>query len=286
MTIGAQSDGNRAPSNATRLERALTARGPAFETASVKRNVGDPPGMTIRTLPGGGFFARNVPLKNLIRRAFGLQIYQVEGGPPWMASERFNVEARAGRDLPYDSPEIMLMLRSLLMERFALLAHAEIRQLDTYVLRVARADRRLGKGLRKSSIDCDAILSRAPVQREAPVAVVTSAPPRNPSVPDCSIRVSDGIRVDGVTIAKLAEYLQPDVGRIVVDETGLSGTFDVDLPYEMNPGRFSPSGDAQPALRGASILVAVQEQLGLRLETRRGPVEVLVVDSAQLPSAN
>jgi uncharacterized protein (TIGR03435 family) len=173
------------------------------------------------------------------------------------------------------------MLRTLLVERFNLRAHVDQREMPTYDLVLANANGTLGPGLRRSLIDCDAIS-----------AGVSSDSTNAGSKIDCSLRVGGtasepgGLAVNGVTMARFAEYLQPDANRIVVDKTGLAGTFDITLVFLQTLA--PPQSNATPSSSssGPSLFVALREQLALRLDSRRGVVEVLVIDRVDLPSEN
>jgi uncharacterized protein (TIGR03435 family) len=277
-------DGPDLPRDATslgNLAAALEAKWPGFEVASVKVNKVSPPGMSIRTLLGGRFSARNVPLNVLIRRAYGLQTYQIVGGPSWIVSDRFDIEARAPDAPAPDAQLVLLMLRTLLADRFGFRGHAETRELPTYSLVKARSDERLSPALRPSTIDCSV---EAPPPR--------TAPPQE-SERQCNLHFGGGqhgntMAVRGVSMAKFAEYLQPNVHRMILDKTGLTGTFDVELDFFMDPAALGlPAAPGPPIVtESPSLFEALEKQLGLKLEPHRGPVAVLVVDNAEQPSEN
>lgn len=271
------------------LGTALQAKWPGFEVASVKVDTFSPPGMSIRTLPGGRFIARNVPLNVLIRRAYGLQTYQIVGGPSWIVSDRFDIEAKAPGAPATDAHLVVLMLRTLLADRFHFRGHAETRELPTYSLVKARTNERLGPALRSSTIDCSA---EAPSRTPSNAARQLSAPPPK-SEGQCDLRVGGGpngntLAVRGVSIAKFAEYLQPYVRRMIVDKTQLKGTFDIELDFFMDPAVAGLPAPAGPPVvsDSPSLFEALEKQLGLKLEPHRGPVAVLVVDNAEQPSEN
>jgi uncharacterized protein (TIGR03435 family) len=271
------------------LATALQAEWPGFEVASVKVNKFSPPGMSIRALPGGSLIARNVPLNVLIRRAYGLQTYQIVGGPSWIASDRFDIEAKAPGAPATDAHLMLLMLRTLLADRFHFRGHAETRELPTYSLVKARTGERLGPALRPSTIDCSAdAVSRTPSNAARQLST-----PLPESEGQCDLRVGGGpngntLAVRGVSIAKFAEYLQPDVRRMIVDKTGLTGAFDIELDFLMDPAVVGlPAPTGPPVVSDSpSLFEALEKQLGLKLEAHRGPVAVLVVDDAEQPSEN
>ena len=213
-----------------------------------------------------------------------MQEFQILGGPSWLRSSRFDVSAKAEGPTPQD--RMRLMVSRLLAERFGLKAHAETRELSTYALVIARADGRLGEHMRPSAIDCQAIIAAGKVRP----STAGGLPPQ------CLWRIgitasSAQMRVDGVQLARFATLLGPMARRTVVDKTGLTGTYDIDLEFEPDQAGLpvvpvTPGAPAPPARDGLSLFTALQEQLGLKLESERGPVNVLVIDSAELPTPN
>jgi uncharacterized protein (TIGR03435 family) len=250
---------------------------PAFEVASVKpTNVSGT--ALVMLYPGGRLRATNFSLQGLISRAWHLQGDQVEGGPNWIRSEGFDIEAKAEGNPPAE--QIWLMLRTLLAERFALRVRTETREFPVYELVVARNDGALGPTLRTASgTNC---ISANP--SGLPLA------PFDINRPPCGALYSPVGRWTGrgVPIASLVSALARVAGRVVIDRTRLNGRFDVDLQWtdvavllQPDSGLLeAPSGD------GPSLFTALREQLGLKLEARRGPVEVLVVEHAERPTSN
>jgi uncharacterized protein (TIGR03435 family) len=260
----------------------VTGDRPAFEVVSIKRNTsGDEIGGDVFQ-PGGRWNATNVTVRSLVRTAYRLQGFQIVGGPSWISAERFDITAKAAKDLrppssPDTFPEGLLMVQTLLAERFKVIVHRETRELPVYALVIARSDRKLGPRLRQPEIDCSSFDFRNP----------TTAPPAG----FCGgIRSAPGTFTGkGATIRQLALNLSPRVGRIVLDRTGLNGSFDLDLEWSPSlPVAVSAdpptNGGTAAADAGASIFTAVQEQLGLKLESTKGPVDVLVIDSAEQPT--
>jgi uncharacterized protein (TIGR03435 family) len=227
---------------------------PSFEAASVRLNrTGERTQNTI--LPGGRYSATNVPLRMMIRSAFGLQDFQLVGGPAWLATDGYDVNAKAAMDAPPD--RLFAMVRSLLEDRFRLAVHRETRTLPIYALIRGNVDR-LGPQLRTSEADCGG----------APAAV---------GRPRCGILMNFGeIRGTGATLSQLATSIAPFSGRLVQDRTSAPGPFDFEL-------RFTPDPAAANA-DGPSLFTAVQEQLGLKLESTTAPVEVLVIDRVERPT--
>jgi uncharacterized protein (TIGR03435 family) len=278
---------------ATAATVAQTAQSPAkpkFEVASVRPNESGDNKVSIDVQPSGRATAVNAPLTMIIRNAYRLQEFQLVGVPEWAQSARYDITARADGEFPPPLPggEIgpaQLMFQSLLEERFKLKVRRDTRELPIYALVVARADGKLGSNLTPSTLDCAAISA-------ARRSGTLPEPPKPGDRPICSIRIGFGQLVGtGFPLTNLAGSLVQFVRRSVVDRTGLSGQFDFDLkwtpdqlpagaptdrPFRMNGLEIDPNGP--------SIFTAVNEQLGLRLEAQRGPVEVLVIDHIEKPT--
>jgi uncharacterized protein (TIGR03435 family) len=255
---------------------------PRFEVASVKVNRTSD-GIIFDQARNGRFTLTGHSLAMLIRTAYRVQEFQIIGGPDWKDSERFDivatytdaapVPASASEPRPRD-----LMLRALLAERFQLAVHKETRERPIYALIPAKRDGTLGPQLKPSTTDC--------------------ASARGPEA--CGSSVGPGfIRMRGGTIATLATAFSrltntgSSLNRLVVDRSGLSGLYDADLRFTPE---FVPNVGLPPSLaglapqtpaidpNGPSIFTAVQEQLGLKLDSQRGPVEVLVIDRVERPT--
>jgi uncharacterized protein (TIGR03435 family) len=245
----------------------------------------------------------------LIRMAYGIQDFQVVGGPSWLYDDRFDVLGkRPETATPAANPQqqFNLMMQSLLADRFKLRTHTETRELPIYALVLARRDGKLGPQLRPSTADCTALArgrgdgpppgaGPAPGggQPRAGGAGFTMEPGQRPT---CGMVGGRGTFMGGgMQLSQLTTRLSQELGRVIVDKTGLTGRFDVDLKYtpEGNPARsdLPPGppgvGDTRPADPDApTVFAAVEEQLGLKLEAQRGPVEVLVIDNAETPTEN
>lgn len=279
--------------SATAREFAATAQTAAgapasFEVASVRRNTsGGVPRMRVE---GGRFVASNTSLVELILDAYRMQSFQVVGGPEWRqpapgpnraapASQRpgevtFDVIA----NIPQDTPpaQVPLMLRALLVDRFKLVVHTEMRDMPVYLLTYARDDKRLGPQLSTSPQQCQSEIDAGPLR--APVTRVS-----DDGKPLCSLMISPAaIRGGGLTTRFLANALTVYTRRMVVDRTALEGPFDFTLMY----APAARGGGPAPADDRPSIFTAVQEQLGLKLESATAPVEVLVIDSVSIPTEN
>jgi uncharacterized protein (TIGR03435 family) len=262
---------------------------PKFEVASVKKNTSGDSRSPMRTQPGGRFTATNVRLKNLIATAFemadapSLVDSRILGGPDWIGSERYDIVAKSSTEFrpSPDGPDrqLLLMLRSLLEDRFTLAAHSETRELPIYELVVARADGRLGPGLRKSDVDCEAI--GAAIRSGNP-------PPRQPGEPPpCGLMGGPARTIaGGATMQQLAANLTVRQERLVFDRTGLAGRFAFHLVWTPDriPTEAPPPGIPPIDPNGPSLFTALQEQLGLKLEPAKRSVDVLVIDSIERPT--
>jgi uncharacterized protein (TIGR03435 family) len=258
-----------------------------FEVASVKSNTSGDGRVMIGVQPGGRYTATNVPLRFLIRNAYAIQDFQLVGAPDWIDSERFDIIAKAERDIgppiPGGPPSpLQLMLRSLLEDRFRLALHRDTRELPIYALVLARPDGKLGPQLQPSKTDCSALAGARGRNGLPP------DPPSTSGRPPCGMRMMPGqLAAGGFPISQLAQQLSQSAQRVVIDRTGLTGNYDFDLkwtPDQLPQG--APPGAPAPAIdpNGPSLFTAVQEQLGLKLESTKGPVEVLVVDRVERPT--
>ncbi len=254
----------------------------AFEAASVKANNSGSLRVFVRPSAGGRFTVTNMPARDLVRYAYQLQEFQLIGGPGWLGSDRFDIVATAGANATSD--EMRLMLRTLLADRFKLTVHREARDLPFYALVTARSDRKLGPQLRHTVADC----TNAPAAAGPPYP--DGPPPCGFIGPGPGTSVSAGratLALRGITMDGLATFLAPAVRRSVFDRTGLSGYFDADLESaaELGPPP-PPPGVSDPYDRASlpSIFTLLREQLGLKLEPQKGPVDVTVIDEAQRPT--
>jgi uncharacterized protein (TIGR03435 family) len=267
--------------------RPAAAGGPAFEAASVKANRSGDLDARLVPQPGGRLTATNVPAAELIRFAYDLPDFQVSGGPKWLTSDRFDVVAKADGDPPVT--EKRLMLRRLLAERFKLTAHTETRELPLYALVMARSDGRLGSHLRRAAADCARITPPA-----ADVVGIGPSPSNGPAgcgffgfAPGTDFPSGrGGLAFRGLTMAALAKIFVPMLRRSVSDHTGLAGYFDAEFSFiaELPIPPPPPGVPAPPFEPFVSVFTVLPEQLGLKLESRRGPVDVLVIDRVEPPT--
>jgi uncharacterized protein (TIGR03435 family) len=246
-------------------------------------------------LVGGRFNASNLTLRELVLRAYELFDSQLAGGPDWQTSRRFDIQAKA-KDPVAGMTAMLPMLKTLLAERFKLKVHTERREMPIYALVVARDDGKLGANITRSTADCsNAEQELAETSAKAGPGAVLGLFQKGQGLP-CAImpvpaRVSGSMtmRANGASMAELARFLTPATGRMVQDRTGLSGLYDWEMTYDrgVRPQVTQQPGNlplpAPPPSDSPSLMIALQEQLGLKLESTRGPVEILVIDSVALP---
>jgi uncharacterized protein (TIGR03435 family) len=247
----------------------------AFEVASIRKNVSVSDDAWVRAQPGGRLTVSNNTLRNIIRNAYTVQDYQIVGGPDWMNTERWDITAKAAEDT---SPaQMLLLVRTLLAERFTLVIRHETREQPMFALVLARTDGRLGPQLRASPVDCAALFAAAKARGAQPPATTNGRP-------TCGSRTSRGNMMTTATpMADFARNIARFTGRPVVDRTGLTGSYDIDLAWTPEEG--PPSADAAPPPGdGVSLFTALQEQLGLKLDAQHGPVDVLVIESVEPPT--
>jgi uncharacterized protein (TIGR03435 family) len=241
---------------------------PSFEVASIKPNTSGNNRAAIRGQPGGRFVATNATLQMLITTAYQVEGFRMLGGPNWVNSDRFDIEARAegGNTMP---GQPFPLLQSLLEDRFGLKTHWETREFPLYELVVA-----------KNGLKLQAVADPDPL-------------------PPGGFRVARGVMAgSAVSFINFVRALSLYLGRTIVNKTALIGFFDIKLEWTPEVGEggpFGPGGSFGPgpetgpppsSVPGPSIFTAIQEQLGLRLESSKSPVDVLVIDSVERPSEN
>jgi uncharacterized protein (TIGR03435 family) len=248
---------------------------PAFEVASVKPNVSHT-GIRGHSFPGDRFEATNVPLRDLIMIAYGdagqpLPESQI-AGPNWIDSDRFDISAKVGADRPNTVAQKQLMLRLLLTDRFKLAAHFEGRDSRAYALIAARKGGTLGPRLHHADVDCEALLATQPGRRER--CILYALP-------------SGKLMLRGQTMSAFANALTRILDRPVVDRTGLSGGFDADADFDPQsvPGMLQLPPEDRPK-DAPSFDAALQELLGLKLESTHAPVKLLLIDHVEKPAAD
>jgi uncharacterized protein (TIGR03435 family) len=247
-----------------------TARLPAFDVISVKPNKTTPGGafgLVTTQFTADGFSATNIPVHLLLQQAYGLHEGQIVDEPEWVRTEVFNIEAKvAAADVAAFSKltadQRLAMVQQILAERFQLAAHRDTRELPVYALALARG----GVKLKES--------------------------PPDPDHPGATSGGRYGMSTGRIvaqrtTTTDLAAMLSRQLGRTVIDRTGLAAAYDFTLLWSPENAAAAPSnGSAVSADAPPSIFTAVQEQLGLRLEPTKAPTPVLVIDHIERPAEN
>jgi uncharacterized protein (TIGR03435 family) len=231
--------------------RAQSATPPRFEVASIKPTPADEYNASSGIPAGHGrLTANHVTLKRCIIGAYSVGPSQIVGGPPWLDTDRFEITAKASQPLGDDA--LMLMLRTLLADRFQLALHRETRSMNALVLEVAKG-----------------------------------GPKLQPAGPGDSRTDASHVRIDAtaLTMDHFAWVLSRTLSVPVVNHTGIQGTFTFKLEWSPDSDKPVQPGDI-PAATGPSIFTAIRQQLGLRLQSRKAPVEVLVIDHAERPTPN
>ena len=254
-----------------------------FEVSTVKPNTTNDNRVMLRIPPGGNFTATGVTLKLLLAEAYGVRDFQITGGPNWIDTDRWDIVAKAEGvvgQIPIE--ELRPMLRKLIEERFHLKVNVEQKETSVYALVVGKN----GAKLRPTEV------------QPAPPQAAESGPPQDlkkgPQGP--MLRFGRGeIIAKKITVKMLAQPLGQMLGRPVIDKTELTGEYDFDIKFTPEPGQgaFLPGGpppgpEAAPPgdATGPSIFTALQEQLGLRLDSQKAPVETIVIEHVDKPTEN
>jgi uncharacterized protein (TIGR03435 family) len=236
-----------------------------FEVASIRRNLsGDRPfwGPAV----GGRFTATNATLKMLIALGWRIQSFSISGAPSWVGTEGYDVSAKEPDPNATDD-DFLLMMQNLLKNRFSLKVHTETREMSVYVLAPAK------NGLKLPDANPEPCLTFAlkPNSRDLRT---------DPQAGCAGMNVTPGLIADErVSMAWFAAVLEGVLGRPLLDRTGFTGSFKVHL-------EFAPVTNNDPESTKPSIFTALEEQLGLKLDSQKGPAEVLVIDHAERPSEN
>jgi uncharacterized protein (TIGR03435 family) len=248
---------------------ALHAQSPTFDAASIKLNPS--PSLRHVVLPptGGRLSTRNAALRLLIQTAYGVQDFQISGGPDWMNSAGYDVEAKAEGNPT--RAQVWLMLQALLAERFKLKVHREMKEHPVYAMTVAKSGLKLPKA---AEGEC-------------------TAPPTLGPCGDLVVGAEKGelfVRGQQVPLTALATLLSTIIARPVIDRTSVTGKFDVNLVFvadDVTAGIPSPRriGDGDQAMP-PSVMTALNHQLGLKLDSSKGPIEMLVIDHVERATEN
>ena len=291
-TVGAQA--------AQPLDAAQAASLPnvRFDVASIKRNkeaeaaraavpiyVPVIPGRA-QTLPGGLLRGVGMSVRELIRDAYGYRNRahgEIIGYPDWTENERYDVEAKADQEFPGSTamglpPAAEAALRTLLVDRFKLRVRSEVQRRPIYELVLHRADGRLGPGLIPSKGGCRSFFQREPVNTAIVVLGPRDGEPQ--PLPPCLLGVSSvGISTTNMPMSDFVQLLalRPQLNRTVIDRTGLTGGYDINLRYPEDAGPSNPLPAIKPLL---------ETQFGLTLRDAEGPVEILIIEHVERPSEN
>jgi uncharacterized protein (TIGR03435 family) len=216
----------------------------------------------------------------LVAQAFRAPLHRdrLVGLPEWIDTERYAIAGTIPDGVPVSG--LPVLLTNLLKDRFRMVAHTETREMPVYNLVLARNDRRLGPSLKETSAECRAAmvaLLAAPQRGASP----PTAPTASGACPPPGLNIGF-LSQGGVEMTILAQGLTQLVGRPVIDRTGLTGRYDYTLKWLPEPGIGPPGPPVDPD--APSVFTAVQEQLGLKLESARGPVEVVVIDRIEKPT--
>jgi uncharacterized protein (TIGR03435 family) len=279
---------------------------PQFEVSSIKPNTGGPGPTMIQMPPTGRVNILNASVRMMLRSSYRLQDYQIIGGPDWMNSDRFDIQTSPpsgyqpeppglpclGPDCPLTA--VQIMMQGMLADRFQLKSHRETRELPVYELTIARGGFKL-----KEVAPPPLRAAGVPPGPPPPPPPPGTPPPTNPSAlptppPGAMMNFGRGIAATAVPFAALVSSLTQILGRPVIDKTGIKGYYDIKMvfsgdgipnagPVPQPPGGLAPLDAADPM---PSIFTAIQERLGLKLDSARGPVEVLLIDGIQKPMEN
>ena len=294
-----------------------TVAKPSFEVASIKPNKAGGRGMRLGIAPGGRFTAENVTLKLLMEQAYDVRDFQISGAPGWFDSEHYDVEAKsddtdssAGQNPMKMTEEqrqqqeerLKQMVQSLLADRCKLEFHRESKELPIYALTIAKNGPKLHPVKKEDIVEPGPPPTGPPPTGPPP----TGPPPTGPRPGNAKVvpykgrmmRMGRGqLSGQQVPLQFLADSLSRQLGRTVLDKTGLKGLYDFNLqwtpdesqgrmfkgpPEGQGPGDGPPPPDAS----GPSIFTAIQEQLGLKLESQKGPVTIFLIDHVERPSEN
>ena len=239
-----------------------------------------------------GMNATLATVHRLILSAYQIREYQLIGVPGWLNSDRFDISARAAGDVAPDMAR--QMLKNLLHDRFKLRVHTETRQTDLHALVLARSDGRLGPRMERTSAECEATLEAKKNDTAPPAGPPDFEARRTQEMCDSSMIGSSAsgaatISMDAVPLERLVTEISVEVAGPVVDRTGLTGMYDIELEYASARRQLQATPTAAPDLTkdvAPPLRDALGEQLGLRLETQKGPLEVLIIDSVERPSEN
>ena len=253
----------------------------SFEVASIKTSAPDTRGMFIQFQPGGGLRVTNLTLKQVLAYGYDVRDFQISGGPAWINSDRYDIQARPEHTATAAAPDDFRQMseeqrkaldqqmrervRTLLSDRFQLAVHHDTKEAPVYALMVAKGGPKLKE----------------------------NTEPRG-GRQGIGMRPGGQLTATAAPVPMLANLLSNLMGRPVIDKTGLTAKYDFELHWTPDPGQtLLPPGAPAPAAEaplpdpnGPTIFTALQEQLGLRLESQKGPVDMIVIDRVEKPSEN
>jgi uncharacterized protein (TIGR03435 family) len=255
------------------VAQAQTSAGRAFEVASIKPSARDARG-TGFARPLGRLEISNMTLKEMIVNAYSVQSFQVSGGPAWVDSVHYDISAKAGGQVSRE--DVLLMLQALLADRFQLAFRRETRQLPVFALVLAKKDGKLGPRLTPSK-----------------EGVCKAFDPTKPFAVD-NMRLCgafslgpDGLTLVSGSIASLTPRLSRLLGRMVIDKTGLTRNFDINIEWSPDETfAMQSANEGHGDNIGPSIFTVFRQDLGLDFKAEKGPVDILVIQRAELPSGN
>lgn len=272
---------------------------PRFEAASIRATDmnalrvgggGAVPPLGVRTVPNG-INATLATVEMLMAYAYAIRPYQLVGGPEWRNTDRFDITARAAGQV---TPDVARqMMKNLLRDRFNLRARTETREVDVYALVLANSDGRLGPGLTRTSPECEATIEArkkggAPPAGPPDFQAIRKQTFCGMSMMGSSANGASNYSMGGVTLDRLVSQISGEMRGPAIDRTGLTGLFDILLEYTSQSRQATPiaAPDLTRDVPPPSFRDALQEQLGLRLQIEKGPLEVVVIDSIERPSEN
>lgn len=224
------------------------AQSPSFEVASIKPN-NNGGGPSYQAESPGRYTAVNITIGTLIEYAFGVKNFQISGGPGWLNGDRYDIAATTGTSKDLKAEELQPYLQALLAERLQLRFHRETKEMQVYALGIAKAGPKL----------------------------TAHAGPGDTSANMTNRPDKSSMKCTNRSMKSFADNLGRSLDQVVIDKTGLSGGYDFTLEWAPNPTPDSPE---------PSLFTALQEQLGLKLESTKGPVEIIVIDNIERPSEN
>ena len=284
-----------------------TVASPAFDKVSITPSAESRPtpantvtkNHILRMYGPDGFFANHVTLRSLIEEAYGVQDNQIVGGPDWLSSAAFDIQARIGNSGSaqpafQDRSNLQKMLQTLLADHAKLALHSETRELPSYALVVADGGSKL-----QQSADNEAAPSAPPsvppstkdlvyMQR---VTVGPNGQPEAAAAPSMRMQLGENqvvhMSAQGASISTFADLLSRQLGVNVADKTGLKGNYNFSLQWQRSTDQ-SPSATSDPSVENAgssaSLMTAIQDQLGLKLEPQKGTTPILVIDHIEKPA--